>query len=444
MKYTFPEGLYTDVRIEHINSAEIMFRNAGLKNCIVKSYSAAFIRVFDGSRFWCANTTDINNLQQEIESLASLVSVKTDVTKLPIHNLFSSSRDTVMKFSESDVSKINLDDKLALVKKQIPLLEENKYLKIFRPSYLDNHIVKEFYNSKGADIKYDKQYCMLQTRLNLAEGKKKSFGYYTKSGKAFNEIADYENSLSSYIDECVESMLNSEPVEPGTYTVIFAPDAAGIFAHECFGHKSEADLGSANEVSEEEWAAGKKIAPANLSIIDDGSVESFGYTPYDDEGIKAKKNYLIKNGILAGKMHTVSTALERNEIPTGNARALSYEFEPIVRMTTTYIDKGTQTFEELAAGVGKGIFLKQCGAGSGLSTFSFSPILAYYIENGCITRPVKVSVIFGNVSRALSDIDGISDEVKLYSIIGCGKIEQMPLPIGEGGPYVRVRNLSVK
>ncbi len=32
------------------------------------------------------------------------------------------------------------------------------------------------------------------------------------------------------------------PWSPGTYTCVFSPETAGVFAHESFGHKSEADL----------------------------------------------------------------------------------------------------------------------------------------------------------------------------------------------------------
>ena len=54
--------------------------------------------------------------------------------------------------------------------------------------------------------------------------------------------------------------------------------------------------------------------------------------------LKAKKTYLIKDGILTGRLHSATTAASLNEELTGNARALNFEFEPIVRMTTTYIE----------------------------------------------------------------------------------------------------------
>ncbi|HAZ37966.1 MAG TPA: TldD/PmbA family protein, partial [Clostridiaceae bacterium] len=61
-------------------------------------------------------------------------------------------------------------------------------------------------------------------------------------------------------------------------------------------------------------------------------------------------------------------------------------------------------------------------------------------------EPVNISVVTGNVFKTLSEIDGVSNELELLSFVtgGCGKMEQYPLPVGFGGPYVRVNNLNVQ
>jgi TldD protein len=43
-------------------------------------------------------------------------------------------------------------------------------------------------------------------------------------------------------------------------------------------------------------------------------------------------------------------------------------------------------------------------------------------------------------------IEGLSKEHELLSMAmgGCGKMEQFPLPVGFGGPYVRVKELNVR
>ena len=83
--------------------------------------------------------------------------------------------------------------------------------------------------------------------------------------------------------------------------------------------------------------------------------------------------------------------------------------------------------------------------GSGLSTFTIAPSLAYFIKDGKVAGPAQISVISGSVFDTFGKIDAISDKVELLSFVGggCGKMEQHPLPVGFGGPYVRVREMSV-
>lgn len=51
-------------------------------------------------------------------------------------------------------------------------------------------------------------------------------------------------------------------------------------------------------------------------------------------------------------------------MPTGNARAIDCTFEPIVRMTTTYIEGGDLDFDQLIAPIQKGYFIKSIRHGT--------------------------------------------------------------------------------
>lgn len=120
------------------------------------------------------------------------------------------------------------------------------------------------------------------------------------------------------------------------------------------------------------------------------------------------------------------------------------EFEPIVRMTTTVIEGGDKTFDELVKNVKHGYFIKTIKHGSGMSTFTIAPNISYEIVDGKIAGPVKISVISGDVFRTLGLIDGLSKEAEILSFVtgGCGKMEQYPLPVGFGAPYVSVSKMK--
>ena len=80
-----------------------------------------------------------------------------------------------------------------------------------------------------------------------------------------------------------------------------------------------------------------------------------------------------------------------------------------------------------------------------MSTFTLAPRRSYLIENGKITKRLKISVVSGSVFQTLNDIDAVSDknEFKSFIIGGCGKFEQQALPVGFGAPYVRVKSMAV-
>lgn len=117
---------------------------------------------------------------------------------------------------------------------------------------------------------------------------------------------------------------------------MLSPTVAGVFAHESFGHKSESDFMLGSETMRREWELGKRVGWEGLSILDSGVPNGSGYCPYDDEGTRARDTYLVKNGVLTGRLHSAATAAALDEAVTGNARAISFEFEPIVRMTSTW------------------------------------------------------------------------------------------------------------
>ncbi|MCL2226300.1 MAG: TldD/PmbA family protein [Oscillospiraceae bacterium] len=446
MKYEFPEGLYTDVRIEHVFQTHIKYTKRDLQECKEQKYSAAFVRVYDGDMWYYASTSDLDGIQGEIDALAAIASKHPAIDKVPIYKNLSGHKDVVMSFIGREVSGVPLESKIGLLSKLMPKIEENKYVKLYTLTYLDNYTIKEFYNSKGADLNFDWQTAGYVARISMLDGERKMQCAYRNAGIHFGEIQTFEEELGKELGECQEFLLNSEPVEPGKYSVIFAPLVTGVFVHECFGHKSESDFMIGDEATRKEWELGKRVGGDELTIAETGDILGSGYTPYDDEGNKSTMTYLIKNGLLTGRLHNAESATDLGEHATGNGRAVNFEYEPLVRMTTTYIDKGSKTIDEIIAQTENGILLKDVAHGSGMSTFTIAPTYSYLIKNGKIDKPVRVSVVTGNVFEALTGIDAISDKVEVFSFVGggCGKMAQYPLPVGFGGPYIRVKNMNVQ
>ncbi|MBN1435044.1 TldD/PmbA family protein [Candidatus Fermentibacterales bacterium] len=441
----FPRGLYSDVRVERVSSTVIAYTLGRLDEFRERDFTAAFVRVFDGDRWYYSAVSELASVQGELDALASAARPRLDIEDHPVVKRLEANVGDFEGFAGSSVSGVDPAAKHELLRRSFSPLSDRSLVKSWRGAYMDRHTRKHILSSKGADLRFDTQTTGLFVLFELSEGDRRFRETEFDGTTGFDELESLEGKLSARLDQSESFLRESRPVDPGEYTVILSPFAAGIFAHESFGHKSEADFMIGDDAMMREWAVGSRVGPEALSIVDDGSVQGGGFTPFDDEGTRSRKTYLIRNGILSGRLHSSVTAAALNEEPTGNGRSIGFEYEPIPRMTTTYIEPGTMSRDELFEGVDEGLFVETVLHGSGLSTFTLAPSLSYLVRHGRIAEPVNVSVITGNVMETLGMIDGLSDELEIVRGPGggCGKHEQYPLSVSFGGPYVRVRGMNV-
>jgi TldD protein len=169
-----------------------------------------------------------------------------------------------------------------------------------------------------------------------------------------------------------------------------------------------------------------------------------GSYKYDDEGVPATKIYLIREGKLVGRLHSRETAAKMKEKPTGNARAVSYRFPPIVRMSNTYIEPKSASFDDIISDIKEGVYAKNWyGGTTSMEMFTFSAGEAYMIRNGKLAEALRPVVLTGNVFTTLMNIDAIGNDLEMNQGGGCGKGEQAPLPVSNGSPHIRIRKCLV-
>ena len=442
----FRKGYYADVRIEDRCRTIINYRDGQLVEYKTRNENRAFIRVYDGKMWYYASVTDTSRINETLSELYAAATQNDAILADPVVKHFEVNKARAIRFSENSVRDIPSEEKRALLESYLHILSSDPCMTMPVGIYLDRNSRFHFESSLGADIEYDYQTCGLSLRCSMVEGDRKFSAGWQRGTDNFFDLCGLESEIADSMKEQTAFMRTSVPVEAGKYPVVLSPEAAGVFAHESFGHKSESDFMLSDETMRDEWQIGKKVGSKILSIAECGELSGSGYVPFDDEGTAARKNYLIKNGVLAGRLHSALTATVLGEELTGNARAIDCTFEPIVRMTNTYIEPGDLTFDELIAPIKKGYFIKTISHGSGMSTFTIAPRVAYEIIDGKIARPVQISVITGNVFETLGLIDGLTNKTEMLSFAtgGCGKMEQSGLPVGFGGPYVRVSSMNVQ
>lgn len=266
----------------------------------------------------------------------------------------------------------------------------------------------------------------------------------TGSRRAYEDLAALDDRVLETAKRAVDSLVLPS-VRGDTYTVVIDPVLTGLFVHEAFGHLSEADMLYENPDLLEVMSMGKRFGPDNLQIFD-GALPSGhrGSYFYDDEGTPATTTRLIQDGVLVGRLHSRETAGKLGEQPTGNARCLNYHYPPIVRMTNTWIERGNTPVNDLFSGIKTGVYAKnwQGGMTNG-EMFTFSAGEAWMIRDGQIAEPVRDVTLSGNVFKTLANIEGIGDDFYWDESGGCGKGGQSGLPVGCGGPSLRIRDVVV-
>lgn len=260
----------------------------------------------------------------------------------------------------------------------------------------------------------------------------------------FSYIESMDGAALMLAERAVE-LLNAPYCEAGVYPVVLDPILAGVFCHEAFGHLSESDFVYENDRMKEIMVLGRQFGRPELNIVDGAAVPGLrGSYKYDDEGVLAKKTDLIREGVLVGRLHSRETAGKMSEPTSGNARALDYRFPPIVRMTNTYIEPGNVPFEDIIGDIKLGVYAKNWfGGTTSMEMFTFSAGEAYMIRDGKIAELVRPVKLTGNLFTTLQNIDAIGTDLDFNQGGGCGKGGQMPLPVSNGSPHIRIQDCVV-
>ena len=258
-----------------------------------------------------------------------------------------------------------------------------------------------------------------------------------------------DSLVEEYVNRAVDDALvnlEARPAPAGQMTVVLGSGWPGILLHEAVGHGLEGDFNRKGS-SVFSGRIGEQVASKGVTVIDDGTMtDRRGSLNIDDEGNPTQHNVLIEDGILRGYMQDSLNARLMNTPVTGNGRRESYAHLPMPRMTNTYMLAGDKTREEIIESVEDGLYAENFGGGQVDITsgkFVFSASVAYRIENGKITYPVKGATLIGSGIEAMNRVSMIGNDLSLDPGVGtCGK-EGQSVPVGVGMPTIRIDGLTV-
>jgi TldD protein len=123
--YKFKEGFYTDVRIEEVYETLISYTLTKLDESRIRKYKAAFIRVFDGDLWYYSATSDLDQIQNEIEKLYQNARPNHDILDHPIVRAFEVHKDTKLQYSSNSIEKTPKSEKENLLKSFFSVLKQS-------------------------------------------------------------------------------------------------------------------------------------------------------------------------------------------------------------------------------------------------------------------------------------------------------------------------------
>ncbi len=434
---------YAEIRFDEGSASSVSIAGKEVEHTGTNNFSGGCVRVYNNGRWGFVSFNDKDLVDKAIrkagEQCEGKPGEKTAISAGP------QVKDYVKAGYEINPSSITLEEKFRLCSSYNEILNKSN-IETTSVRYRDIDMKNHFVNTGGSVITQEKINSGIMMAAVARDGSNVQQAY-----RSFGENAGYEIVKGKEInaEDTVKDaldLLKAPKIQGGKYDVIMDQRLSGVFAHEAFGHLSESDFLCRNSDFQKKMVPGTRFGPELLSIVDDGTLlDARGGFKYDDEGFPSQKTYLIKNGVLEGRLHSRETASVMGESCTGNARAMNYRFQPIVRMSCTYIESGESSFEDLIEGIDRGVYaIGMLGGNTDLEMFTFSAEKAFLIEKGKLKGLVRDVILTGNVFETMKNIDGAASDFELHGGMGgCGKAGQSPLPVSDGGPHIRARDVLI-
>jgi len=277
-------------------------------------------------------------------------------------------------------------------------------------------------NSRGFLGEYRSSYCGISSApLAMDADGQMQRDFWSTSARRIADLESPEDIGQEAARRAIRR-LGARRVPTQRVPIVFCPEVA----RSLIGHLFEAASGDSIWRSASFLAGqlGESIAASGLTIIDDhtmilpNGVAGFGTSPFDGEGLPARRNTVVENGVLKTYLLNTYTARKLNMKSTGNAtRGLGGN--PGIGGGNVYVLPGQATPEQILADIPAGLYVTSLmGFGANLVTGDYSRgASGLWIENGELTHAVEEVTIAGNLADMLKNITAIGSDLIFRSSV---------------------------
>jgi len=207
---------------------------------------------------------------------------------------------------------------------------------------------------------------------------------------ALNELYDPDEITEHVLKDLRFAELNVEP-PIGRMPVYVDPEGLSMFLWPILMGVNGRNVAKGD--SPLKGRLGEQVLDPCLTLIDNPHLPyAFNCADIDDNGIPTRRQAIFRDGVLERFLYDLDSAGLAGAEPTGNAGCSAYAPEVL---------PGTQSSEELLAGISDGLFIKML-VGFGQSNilngdFSANVGQGYRIKDGKVVGRVKDTMVAGNV-----------------------------------------------
>ncbi len=421
------------------------------------------VEVLKNGQFAYAATSDMS-LESIQDSLNKASIIADSSTKNPLYNF----NDEVRPSNQGTYKSNRIQENLHLKDLNDILLTSYDSLKVSDKIVSASAMARitetnyQFLSSSGADIEQDfliigsafdaiaQDNGITQRRTDNGRGRMFQSGYeifdQNQTIEMCNRIGNQAVELL-YADEC--------PTE--TTNLVLAPDQMLLQIHESIGHPLEVDRILGDERNYAGWSFVRENDFGNLkygsdimNITFDPTVKqelaSYGF---DDSGMKAQKEYIIKDGILLRGLGGTESEVRSGIKGVANFRACSWNRPPIDRMANLNLEPGKSSFEEIISSVESGVYMESNRSWSiddYRNKFQFGCEYGKLIENGKLTKTVKNPNYRGVTTPFWNNLKMVGDRstFEIFGTPNCGKGEpNQSVRVGHASPTCLFKNIEV-
>ena len=371
--------------------------------------------------------------------------------------------------NQRPASQLGLREKFELLSQVSGSMPVSSELVDWHTSLWTTHTEQTFLNSHGAHIEQTWDFLVpnimavastgSETQTRSAAGQYN--GFCQQGGLEVLERAGFVNDGVRVAREALE-LIHAPNCPSGSMDLILMPDQMMLQIHESIGHPLELDriLGD-----ERNFAGTSFVTPDMfgnyrygselLNVTFDPTInEQFASFGYDDSGMAARREFIIRNGLLLRPLGgALSQMRARDQWPqiqgVATSRACSWNRAPIDRMSNLNVEPGDTSLEQMIASVDDGVLMRTNASWSiddSRNKFQFGCEFGQRIRKGKLAEVVKNPNYRGISSHFWRSLSMVGDR-STFQVMGtpyCGKGEpNQVIRVGHAAPACKFSNVSV-